>query len=212
MNLDNVRRDDWILAGLAVVLIIVLVAFPWFDVSRSIFGVTVSATAVATDSPDSWAGLLAVIVLLLFIADLIVERVSPQTQLPAIGNSRNHTRFVLAAVAAAFLLLKFLLQISHFGDLGWGFWVAAILTAALLYFAMQARAGTPLSTGLGGPGGRGSGTSGGAVGGPTSTPGGVGTGAGGGTAPPPPAGGPPASTPPAGGSSGPPPSSPPPGV
>ena len=49
------------------------------------------------------------------------------------------TRFLLAALIALFLFLKFLFHINHFSDLGLGFWGALILTGGLVYFAMQGR-------------------------------------------------------------------------
>lgn len=188
MNLDNVRRDDWILGGLGVVLIIDLVAFPWFSLGSGPF----SLDLVGTDTPDGWLGVLAVIALILLVADLAVERFSPQTQVPAIGASRTMTRFVLAVAAAGFMALKFLFHLGHFSDLGWGFWLGAILAAGLVFVALQARAGTPLAAGPAG------------VSTPPAGTGNVGTTTVG-SPPPPPA------TPPAGEPAGPPPSSPPPG-
>jgi hypothetical protein len=199
VNLDNVRRDDWIIGGLALVLIIDLVSFPWFSLGGgSVGGISLPSFDLSgTDAPDGWLGILAVIALIALIADLAIERFSPQTQIPEIGGSRTMTRFVLAAAAAGFMALKFLFHIGHIGDLGWGFWLGALLAIGLVFLAMQARAGssgtsirptrtsTPVS---GGP----------AAGGPPA----------GSTTPPAPA--PPASTP-TGGSSEPPPSAPPPG-
>ncbi len=135
MNVENVSREDWILGGLALLLVIDLLFLPWFSISVGPF----SFTATATADPDGWLGILAVLVTIGFIADLAIERFSPQTTLPAIGSSRIHTRFILACVAAVLLLLKFLFQISHFGDLGFGFWLALVLTVGLVYFALQAR-------------------------------------------------------------------------
>ena len=135
MNLDNVSRDDWILSGIALLLVIDLLFLPWFSVSVGPVSLSVSATG----APDSWLGILAVLVTIALIADLAIERLSPGTALPNIRGSRTETRFVLAAVTAFLLALKFLFQINHFGDLGFGFWAALVLTAALVYFAMQAR-------------------------------------------------------------------------
>ena len=135
MNLANVSRDDWILSGVALLLVIDLLFLPWFSVSVGPVSLSVSATG----APDSWLGILAVLVTIALIADLAIERLSPGTALPNIRGSRTETRFVLAAVTAFLLALKFLFQINHFGDLGFGFWAALVLTAALVYFAMQAR-------------------------------------------------------------------------
>jgi hypothetical protein len=146
VNLENVTRDDWIVGGLALVLAIFLLVLPWFDLSVGPF----SATLTATDGPDGWLGILAVIAALAVVADLAIERLSPQTEIPALGDSRTNTRFILAAVAAGFVALKFLFHI-HFDLFGWGFYVNVILTAALVYVAYQARAGAPIAIGgLGG--------------------------------------------------------------
>ncbi len=136
MTVENVKREDAIVGGLAVLLIIVLVAFPWFSIGVGPF----SFTLTATDAPDGWLGVLALIALIALIADLGVELFSPQTQVPAISDSRKMTQFVLAAAAAFFMFLKFLFHIGHFSDLGWGFWVGLIVVAALVFLTMQARA------------------------------------------------------------------------
>lgn len=146
MNLENVTRDDWIVGGLALVLAIFLLVLPWFDLSVGPF----SATLTATDGPDGWLGILAVLAALAVVADLAIERLSPQTRLPAIGDSRTNTRFILAVAAAGFVALKFLFHI-HFDLFGWGFYVNVIITVALVYVAYQARAGGAIAwSGLGG--------------------------------------------------------------
>ena len=137
MNLDNVAREDWIVGGLALLLAIFLLILPWFDLSVGPF----SATFSATSTPDGWLGILAFIASLAIVADLAIERFSPQTKIPAISNSRTNTRFILAIAAAAFVALKFLFHI-HFSLFGWGFYVDVIVTAALVYFAMQMRGAT----------------------------------------------------------------------
>ncbi len=162
MDLENVRREDWIVGGLALLLAIFLLVLPWFKASASAFGVTVSASSSATGDPDGWLGILAFLACLALVADIAVERFSPQTQVPLL-NSRVHTRFVIAAVAAALIVLKFLFHIHFTGvvKFGWGFYVDIIVTAALVYFALQVRNGVTIGgpslggrrTGAGGPGG-----------------------------------------------------------
>jgi hypothetical protein len=130
MNLNNVSRDDWILGGVALLLVIDLLFLPWFSVN--------GFTLTATSQFDGWTAVLSVLFSLALIADLGVERLSPGTALPNIGGSRTQTRFVLACAAAGFVALKFLLHI-HFSWFGFGFWAAVVLTIALVYFALQAR-------------------------------------------------------------------------
>ena len=145
MNLENVTRDDWIVGGLALLLAISLLFFPWFSISVSIGAFSSSVSSSATGSPDGWLGVLALLAAILIVVDIAVERLSPQTKLPEIGGSRASGRFILAAAAAVFVALKFLFHI-HFSLFGWGFYVTVILAAALLYLTIQARAGRPAVT------------------------------------------------------------------
>ena len=134
MNTTNFTRDDWIIGGLALLLVIDLLFLPWFDISAGPFSVSFTAT----DAPSGWAGILAVFAAVALIADLAIERMSPQTTLPSVNGSRSETRFILACVAALFVFLKFVFNI-HFSDFGFGFWLGVILTVALVYVALQAR-------------------------------------------------------------------------
>jgi hypothetical protein len=138
VNLENVSQRDWIVGGLALLLAIALLVLPWFDISVSFGPVSASATFTATDAPDGWTAILALIASILIVADLAVERFSPQTTLPEIGGSREATRFVLACIAAGFVALKFLLHI-HFDLFGWGFYLTVIIAIALVVTSMQAR-------------------------------------------------------------------------
>jgi len=135
VNLDNVTREDWTIGGLALLLLVGLVALPWFSYSFQSF----TFTLTATDGPDGWLGVLGVLSLIAVIADLGIEKFSPSTTVPMIGGSRSQTRFVLAAAAAVFVGLKFLFHI-HFSLFGWGFYACVVIAAALVYFALQARA------------------------------------------------------------------------
>jgi hypothetical protein len=144
MKLDNLTRDDWIIGGLALLLGIFLLVLPWFETSFGIGGVAVvSFTLTATDGPDGWTAVLGMLAAFAVVADLAVERLSPQTQIPTIGGSREQTRFVLASIAVGLAALKFLLHI-HFSLFGWGFYVIVIVCVALIYAVQQARHGRPV--------------------------------------------------------------------
>jgi hypothetical protein len=134
VKFDSVSRDDWILAGVALLLVIDLLFLPWFSITFGPF----SATLTATDAPDGAFGILAVLSAVVLIADLGVERLSPGTALPNIGGSRTQTRFVLACLTALFVVLKFVFNI-HFSDFGFGFYAAVVLTAGLVWVAFQMR-------------------------------------------------------------------------
>jgi len=142
VNVDNVTRDDWVVGGVALVLAIFLVILPWFDVGSGLF----SASLSATSDPAGWLGILAFLAALTVAADLAVERLAPEIEVPAIGGSRTNTRFILAVITAAFVALKFLLHIHFTGivSFAWGFYIDVLVTAALVYVARQARAGLPV--------------------------------------------------------------------
>ncbi len=140
MNTANMSRDDWIIGGVALLLAIDLLFLPWFSIGGgSISGVAIpSFDLSATSSPDGWLGVLAVLAAIALIVDLAIERFSPQTTVPSLNHSRTHTRFVLACLAALFVVLKFLFHI-HFSLFGFGFWAGIVLAAGLVYAAFQAR-------------------------------------------------------------------------
>ncbi len=134
MNVENVSRDDWVLGGIALLLVIDLLLLPWFSITAG----PLSVSFTATDDPDGWLGILAVLVALALIADLAIERLSPRTTVPALYQGRTYTRFILACLTALFVALKFLFNV-HFDLFGFGFWAAVVLTIALVYLALQAR-------------------------------------------------------------------------
>jgi hypothetical protein len=163
----QLRRDNVIVGALALLLLLDLLILAWFSFGGT---VTVGSTSInfggsltATDAPDGWLGVLAVISCVLILFDLGIEQLSPSTAVPAVGGSREMTRFVLALGAALFMGLKFIFHLGHFSNLGIGFWIGLVLVIALVYFALQARNATavarPRHTGPAAPTG-GSGSSG----------------------------------------------------
>ena len=139
MTLENVKRADLILGGIALLLVIDLLFLPWFDVGIG----PISVTSTATGAPDGWLGVIAVLAAISLIADLGTERFSPQTSMPAIGGGRTMTRLALAGIAALFVALKFLFHV-HFSLFGLGFWGAVVLSAALVLVAAKTRSGEAL--------------------------------------------------------------------
>lgn len=169
VNLEKIHSDDWIIGGVALLLVFDLLVLAWFSLptaSLTIGGTTVAfggGSLTATDTPDGWLGVLAVLALLALIVDLALERLSPETHVPVIGGSRATSRYALAVVAGACIALKFLFHLGEIGNLGIGFWFGVILVGALIYLTMQARqgvsviparsAGTTASAGSGGTAG-----------------------------------------------------------
>ena len=131
---DTITRDEWVFAGVGLLLVIDLLALPWFSFSVGPF----SATLTASAAPDGWLAILAVLATVAAVADLGVERLSPTTSLPALRGSRPETRLALAAFAALMIALKFLFHI-HFSLFGFGFWAAIVLVAAFVFAAARLR-------------------------------------------------------------------------
>ncbi len=138
MNLERISREDWLLGAVALVLVIDLLFLPWFDVSFGAGAFSASATFPATDTPDGWLGLLAVLAAVAMIADVGIERLAPEMRIPALGGTRTSMRLILAAAAGASVALKFVLHI-HFSIFGFGFYLAVLLAAALVVLAARAR-------------------------------------------------------------------------
>ena len=137
MNLNAFSRDDWLLGGVALLLVVDLLFLPWFSISVSLGPVAVSANFTATGSFDGWTAVIAVLACVFIILDILVERLSPGTAVPNIGGSRTQTRWVFALVAVAFVALKFALHV-HFAYFGFAFYAAVVLCLALVAAARKA--------------------------------------------------------------------------
>jgi hypothetical protein len=135
----GVTRDDRIVGGLALLLLIVVLAFPWYSVTsfadRGAFAAPTNRPAI--QAPYSWAGILAALALVWLLVDLGMQRFLPDKKIPTIRDGRT-MRLVLAVAAIVFLIIKLLL---HAGNLGWGFIVAAILGVVLVLAALQVSRG-----------------------------------------------------------------------
>ena len=138
MDLTKLTREDRIVGGVALLLFVDLLFFPWFHFSFSAGAFSVSASSSGTGAPDGFLGVLAMLCALAVVVDVALERFSPQVTLPIIGGSRAMTRFALAAAAAVFMALKFLFHI-HFSYFGWGFYLGVVLVVALLALTNRVR-------------------------------------------------------------------------
>jgi hypothetical protein len=134
INTDAVTRDEWIFAGVGLLLVIDLLFLPWFSITAGPF----SASLTASDAPDGWLCVLAVLATIAAIADLGVERFLPTATLPAIRGSRSETRLVLAGLAGLLIVLKFLFHI-HFSLFGFGFCAAIVLAVGFVVLARRLR-------------------------------------------------------------------------
>ena len=132
MDFAKLRREDWMVLGGGVVLIIGLFAFAWYDVA--------GYTAAATSSPYAIWGILALIVTIAIVADYALALFSPQTEIPTTKYGRDLTRVGACALLILLLFIKF---IAHVGDFGWGFVIDIILVGVVTAgsWALVQRAG-----------------------------------------------------------------------
>lgn len=145
MSGDKTSRQDWIVGGLALLLVIDLLELPWHTVAGgTISGISFpSISNPATGPPAAFLGVLAVLASLAILLDLGFEHLSPQTNLPSVAGNRRLTRYALAIAAAGLLALKFILHLTQIGNLGVGFWFGAVLVGALVLATMQAKRDKP---------------------------------------------------------------------
>ncbi len=143
MDFAKLRREDWMVLGGGVVLIIGLLAFAWY----SFAGFTFSATS----SPYSIWGILALIVAIAIVVDYALALFSPQTEIPTTKYGRDLTR---VGACALMLLLLFIKFISHVGNLSWGFFIDIILAGVVIAGAWAVvQRGVSPSTAPSNPGG-----------------------------------------------------------
>jgi len=139
VNVGNFKREDLIIGGIALLLIIDLIFLPWYSESFSAGPFSASVSVVGTDAPDGFAGILSLIGAIAVLGEVLVRNLASGVQIPAVGGSTATTRLILAGVAAGFALLKMILQIGHLGDWGFGFWLGLVLCVGLLFVSLQGR-------------------------------------------------------------------------
>jgi hypothetical protein len=134
VDFSKLSREDAMVLGGGVLLVIGLLAFSWYDIGGgSVGGVTIpSFSPAAAASPYAIWGILAMIVTIFIVLDLALERFSPQTVIPTTQLGRDMTR---VAACGLMLLLLFIKFVAHVGDFGWGFFVDVILAVLVSYGA-----------------------------------------------------------------------------
>jgi hypothetical protein len=135
MDFSKLSREDWMVGGGGILLVLDLLILPWYSVS--VFGH--SFTSTGTGAPDGFFAVLALLLVLVVVVDLALERFSPQTQLPTTPLGRTMTRVAALGVAALCLIIKFL---DHTSNFGFGFFLAVILMIVTLVGAWMSSQGT----------------------------------------------------------------------
>lgn len=121
MDFSKLSREDWMVGGGSILLIIDLLFFAWHSYSLGVAG---SVDFAGTSAPGGIWGVLALIVTIVVLVDLALARFSPDTQIPTTQLGRDMTRAAGAGVAMLFLLIKF---ISNTGSSAFGCWLGLVL-------------------------------------------------------------------------------------
>ena len=138
MDFSKLSREDWMVGGGALLLIIDLLFFAWHSYS---FG-PISVDSSGTGAPDGIWGVLALIVAIVVLGDLLLARFSPDTQIPTTQLGRDLTRAAAAGFGLLFLLIKF---ISNTGSSAFGCWLGLVLGVVVVvgaWFNAQGRSTT----------------------------------------------------------------------
>lgn len=130
-----------IILGAGIVLIIDLVFFPWHDFDL----VLVSITRSGIESPNSFWGILALLVTIAMVALIVVTKFTT-AKVPDLPVPQSQAMFIAGNVVLALLALKLL---SETESLAFGAFLGILLAAGLAYggFQMKKEAG-PAAAGL----------------------------------------------------------------
>jgi hypothetical protein len=121
VDFSKLSREDWMVGGGGIALILSLFIFAWYSGTGYSFA--------ATSSPYAIWGILALIVTIAIVVDLALARFSPATVIPTTQLGRDMTRAAAAGVVGLLLIIKFLAHVGNFG-----FWVVidVLLTAIVI--------------------------------------------------------------------------------
>jgi hypothetical protein len=125
VDFSKMRVPDWILGGCALVLIIDLLFFPWHNID---FGF-VEESRSGVQSPNSFWGILALLLAIAILVVVIIKRLTTVT-LPDLPISWADALFYGAIATLALLLIKL---ISETEFLGFGAWFGILLAAGMVY-------------------------------------------------------------------------------
>lgn len=125
MDLNKLTLGDKILGGAGILLILDLLLFPWhsIDIGRVTF------TRQATESPNGFWGILALLLAIAIVAAVVVRRLTT-AKLPELPIAWSMALFY-AAIAT--LVILFIKLISETSSLGFGAWLGLLLAAAMVY-------------------------------------------------------------------------------
>ncbi len=128
MELDKLSMSDKIIGATGIVLIIDLLFLPWHSIDLGPFGGSVTRTAI--ESPNSFYGVLALLLTIAVVAVTLLRVFKPETKLPDLPVSWDQAIFFAAVAVAALLLLKLLVETDA---LGFGSYLGILLAGGMAY-------------------------------------------------------------------------------
>ena len=126
MDLSKLTTGDKIVLGTMIVLFLDLLLFPWHSIDLGPFG---SVDRAATESPNGFWGLLALLLAIVIIAVVIIRKLTT-VELPDLPISWGQAQFFAGIAVLAILLLKLVLETEA---LGFGAYLAILLAAGGVY-------------------------------------------------------------------------------
>lgn len=121
MDFSKLSREDLMVGGGGILLVIGLLFFAWYSVPS--IGPYGGGSISAVSSPYAIWGVLALIVTIIIVADLVLARYSPGTTLPTTQLGREMTRVAACGILLFLLFIKF---IANVGSFGYGFFLDVI--------------------------------------------------------------------------------------
>jgi hypothetical protein len=138
VDLNKLTLGDKILGGAGILLFLDLLLFPWHSVDLGI----VSIDRQATESPNGFWGILALLLTIVIVAAIVVRRLTT-VKMPDLPIGWNQALFYGAIAVLVVLFIKLIAETS---ELGFGAWLGLLLAAAMVYggFVLSKEAdGTP---------------------------------------------------------------------
>ncbi|HEY8525810.1 MAG TPA: hypothetical protein VIL48_12635 [Acidimicrobiales bacterium] len=109
MDLSKLSVGDRIVAGVGILQILLLLFVPWHSVE--IFGETYSLQPLDGDGTAiAWPAALALIVLLALVVVVLVRKLAPQVNLPALPIGWNQAIFYATIAVPVLLFLKLIAE------------------------------------------------------------------------------------------------------
>lgn len=126
MDFDKLTKGDKIVLGAGLLLVIDLLFLPWHKIA---LGGLLNVTRTGVQSPNSFYGVLALLLALVMVAQVVVSRLT-SAQLPEMPLPWSRVHLIAGVAAFALLLIKLLVETN---SLGFGSFLGLILAAALAF-------------------------------------------------------------------------------